>query len=180
MELQLGAKLTEDSKCHILVKIHRIRDMHEYPCVFNWSSSNDGCGPLGFLLFRHTENGLRKIDIDMDSNLFNPPQRPFVVNGCNGDTWEMAPESNVKFMATLSKRYRKELQMGVKYELVWPGGEVAIWDWGTMKQHMGQELGAKSPRICLPAAQVTLEFNKFGNENQRQGSPPPIAPSERM
>jgi hypothetical protein len=83
-------------------------------------------------------------------------------------------------MATMLDRYRKELVKGSKYELVWPGGEFALWDWGTIKQHLGQELGAKSSKIILPAAQVTLEFDKFCQAEKRRGSPPPIAPSERM
>lgn len=175
----MGTRLTEDSGCDILVTIRRTRDMHEEPCIFNWSGYNDGCGPLGYLLFRHTENGLRKIDIDMNSNLFDPPQMPFIVDGFRS-TWEVAPEDNVKFMPGLSKRYRKELKVGAKYELVWPGGEIAIWDWGTIKQHIGQELGIKSPKICLPAARVTLEFTEVGKEEERHDSPPPISPSERM
>ena len=83
-------------------------------------------------------------------------------------------------MATMPNRYRKELVKGSKYELVWPGDEFALWDWSTIKQHLGQELGAKSPKIVLPAAQVTLEFDKFGRMEERRGSPPPITPSERM
>lgn len=181
MELALGAKLTEDGMCAILVTIKRTRDMHEEPCIFNWSARNDGCGPLGYLLFCHTVNGLRKINIDMDNNVYEPPQTPFIVGKYPfHETWEVAPEGNVIFMSVLSKRYRKELQLGAKYELVWPGGEIVIWDWGTMKQHTGQELGCKSPKICLPAARVTIEFNKFGKEEERQDSPPPISPSERM
>jgi hypothetical protein len=160
------------------VTIQRTRDSHEEPCIFNWSAHDDGYGPSGFLLFRHTANGLRKIDIDGDS--FAAPQTPFLVDGWNQSLWELAPEGRVRFMATLPSRYRKELVMGAKYELVWPGGEIAIWDWGTTKQHLNQELGAKSPKICLPGARVTLEFDKFGQAEEQQDSPPPIAPSERM
>lgn len=115
----------------------------------------------------------------MGSNLLGPPQMPFIVDGFRS-TWEVAPEGNVKFMPGLSKRYRKELKTGAKYELVWPGGEIAIWDWGTINQYLGHELGIKSPKICLPAARVTLEFTEPGKEEERQDSPPQISPSERM
>ncbi|KFY31521.1 hypothetical protein V493_01029 [Pseudogymnoascus sp. VKM F-4281 (FW-2241)] len=161
MELALKPDLTEDSDCNLNVTIQRTRDMHEEQCIFHWNGREDGCGPLGFLLFRHTENGLRKINIDMDSHLSKPLQTPFVVDGFNY-TFEVAPEGNVGFLITLPKRYRKELKTGAKYELVWPGGEIAIWDWGTINQYLGHELGIKSPKICLPAARVTLEFTEPG------------------
>jgi hypothetical protein len=176
--LELGTKLTEDSRCNVLVTFQRTRDSREEPCIFSWSESNDGYGPSGFLLFRHTANGLRKIDIDDDTEAVS--QTSSLVDGWNRSLWEVAAEGRVRLMATLPTRYRKELVAGAKYELVWPGSEVAIWDWGTQRQHMGQELGTKSSKICLPAARCTLEFDKFGIEGERQGSPPPISPSERM
>lgn len=174
----MGSKLTEDSSCDVLVTIRRIRDSHEEPCIFRWRVHDDGYGPSGFLLLRHMANGLRKIDIE--GHAFAASQAPLLVDGWNLALRELAPGGMVQFMVTLPHRYRKELVMGAKYELVWPGGEIAIWDWGTIKQHLNQELGAKSPKICLPGARVTLEFDKFGEDEERQGSPPPIAPSERM
>ena len=33
-------------------------------------------------------------------------------------------------MTTVPKRYRNEIEEGVKYELVWPGSEMPLWDLG--------------------------------------------------
>jgi hypothetical protein len=176
LELALGSKLTEDSGCHVLATIHRAGDSHEEPCIFRWGRHD---ATAAFLLFHHTPDGLRKIEIASE-----PPsaalQAPVVVDGWGISVRELAPGGRVRSMITLPKRYRTELVSGEKYELVWPGGEIAIWDWGTEKQHIGREVGMKSPKICLPAARATLEFNKFGQATEGRGSPPPISASERM
>lgn len=84
-------------------------------------------------------------------------------------------------MLTMPKGFRDKLVAGRKYELIWPGGEIALWDWGTKKECWGRELNRKEPMICLPATSATIEFNKFGPERkENEGSPPPIAASERM
>ncbi|KAH7142149.1 hypothetical protein EDB81DRAFT_760974 [Dactylonectria macrodidyma] len=177
IELALGAKLTEKSDCHMLVTIQR-SDSHNEPCIFSWSQHDNYGVFAGFLLFRHTERGLIKIEIDDD--LPPAPEIPFLVDGWNSTLRELAPGGRTRFMASMPKKYRKELVAGSQYQLVWPGGEFGLWDWGTIKQHMGQDLSVKSSKIYLPRAQVTLEFDKFGQAKERQSSPPPITASERM
>ncbi|KAH7124361.1 hypothetical protein EDB81DRAFT_219674 [Dactylonectria macrodidyma] len=178
LELALGQILTENSDCNVLVTLRRSNDSNEgKPCILSWSQYD---AAAAFMLFHHTpnNNGLRKIDIEGDPAA--APQAPLIVGGWNGSLRELTPGGSVRFMATLPKRYRRELVSGEKYELVWPGGEIAIWDWGSKEQHSGQRLDEKVPKICLPAARVTLEFNKFGLDAEAQGSPSPIAASERM
>ncbi|CAM1501516.1 Fc.00g035000.m01.CDS01 [Cosmosporella sp. VM-42] len=177
IELALGAKLTENSYCHVLVTIQR-RDSYNKPCIFSWSQRDSYGVFAGFLLFRHTEGGLLKIEIDDD--LPRVPDVSFLVDGWKRALLELAPGGRTRFMATMPKRYRKELVTGSRYELVWPGDEFGLWDWGTIEEHIGQDLSVKSSKIYLPRAQATLEFGKFGRATERQGSPPPITPSERI
>jgi hypothetical protein len=46
--------------------------------------------------------------------------------------------------------------------LLWPGNEIAQWDWGTIKEHMNVELKSRSsegaqalPRLVLPGGAHT-------------------------
>lgn len=84
-------------------------------------------------------------------------------------------------MMTMPKHFRDVLVNGEKYELLWPGGEIALWDWGTKMEFVGKEL-ERRPGIYLPATKVTLEFDKFGpaKGKEERGSPPPLAESERV
>jgi hypothetical protein len=158
----------------VLVTIQWINDSFEEPCIFSWSIRNNAVGPQGFLLFRHTANGLRKIEIE--DNIPAAPQMPYTFDRLSSPVWVLPLGGRTQFMEPLPERYRKELVVGSKYELVWPGGDIAVWNWGTIKQHFGQELGFKSPNIYLPGAQATLAFSEI---KERQDSPP-IATSDRV
>ncbi|KAL5327672.1 hypothetical protein ACEPPN_005373 [Leptodophora sp. 'Broadleaf-Isolate-01'] len=185
LELTLGRELTAESRCYVLVTIHRAgSDSHDSPCILSWDQ-NDAIAAL--LLFQHTSDGLRKIEIASETE--NPTsktpalQTSFKVNGSNPSLRELAPGGKERFMMTMPKRFRDVLVEGEKYELVWPGGEIVIWDWGTKKEYLGMELGRKMPKTCLPATRVTIAFNKFGQgatEEKKRGSPPPIAEGERI
>mgnify|MGYP001585218931 CR=1 FL=1 len=179
IELSLNDKLTEDSDCVVSAKIRRSRDDYEEPCVIYWNPEPFSFGPAAFLLFRHTASGLQKIDINNElSGMLEPP---LMLEGFRYSVWELAAGrragEGLAFGATLAERYRREMVVG-KYELVWPGVEIALWDWGTKKQHLGQELGPKSPKIWVPAARITLEVEE--EEEVRRAGTPQIEPSERM
>lgn len=168
-----GPKLTEDTECCVLVTLRRVRDEHEGSCMFQWHPFSNGFAPLRFVLLRHTANGFQKIDIEGEPH--PEPEKPI---GLHKPTLRvLAPESKVRIMESLTHAYRKELVLGEKYELVWPGGEIALWDWGTPNQYPGRELHPKSPKICLPGARITLEV---GEKEERRGSPEPIDPSKRV
>jgi hypothetical protein len=130
------------------------------------------------LLFRHTPEGLRKIDTD--NNPFAAPRAPLLVHVWANSLREVAPGEEIDSTSILPRKHRAKMVEGEKYELLWPGGEISIWDWGTKKDHWGQGLNVKSPNICLPAVRATLEFDKFSPAVERQSSLPPIAESERM
>ncbi|KAG4435771.1 hypothetical protein IFR05_008745 [Cadophora sp. M221] len=184
LELALGRELTAGSRCYVLVTIHRAgSDSHNSPCILSWDQ-NDAAADL--LLFQHTPDGLRQVEIageEPSSQIPSPLQTPFQVDGSNPSLRELAPGGKERFMMTMPRIFRDVLAEGEKYELVWPGSEIGIWDWGTKKEFLGRELGNKIPRICLPAAKVMLEFNKFGQgarEEKTGRVPPPIGVEERI
>lgn len=170
---------TKDTDCLILLRFTRSPDNHNKPCIFHFHSFYDAFGPSGFLLFRHTAHGLSQV---MLSGLpaVQPESEPRrAIDGWPSDVRELAPDGQVQIMTTLPKRYRREMEEGMKYELVWPGSEVALWDCGTVKEHIGILLGAKSSAIWVPPAQITLEIGEE-REPEREVSPPLVEDSERM
>lgn len=169
------APFTKDSSCFVLVTFTRAPDGHNEPCIFYWSPFYDAFGPSGFLLFQHTGNGLEQVILEGEPQ--SKSETPSVMDWYDGTISEISSDGKVQMMATLPKRYRKELVEGVKYELVWPGSEIHLWDWGTRAENIGRPLAPKSPAICLPAKRVTLEV---GQEPEREASPAPFEPSQRL
>lgn len=183
LSLALGSELTADSRCYIQATIQRSdSDSHDSPCILSWDQ-NDFFAAV--LVFQHSSKGLRKIEIPIPKDQASNPtlQTPFTVDGYNPSLRELPPGGSERFMMTMPTRFRELIKEGEEYDLVGPGGEIALWDWGTKKEFVGRELGVKEPRICLPAARVTVGFGKFGQarkEKEERGSPEPIGEGERM
>lgn len=119
------------------------------PCIFRWSPHVDGFCPSGFILLHHTADGsLEKVDID-HSGLVKlvEEDETIMVNGWNQFLWELLPGGKTVLKATLPERYHRLLTPGGKFELIWPGAEIAMWDWGTVRDHMNTELRARSPGL---------------------------------
>jgi hypothetical protein len=75
---------------------------------------------------------------------------PLLVNGWNHDLWELTPDRPVKFLKSLPARYQKLLKAGETYTLLWPGGEIALWEEGGVRDHIGRELHDRSDPLILP------------------------------
>jgi hypothetical protein len=181
LELELGAELTESSDCQILGTLRRA-DSDKRPCLFLWSQVRNAFNPDGFQLFRHTDSGLRKIEIsdDVAARSRRGPNDTIVMVQ-NAALRELFTDGHIgksRYIESFPKRYREKLVKGYKYELVWPGGQVERWDWGTVLQHYYQELGIRTPSLYIPPAQCTIEFDKFGPP--RREPTPPIDPSQRV
>lgn len=84
------------------------------------------------------------------------------------DFWDISasPGDKVKLRSRLTANYQTKLVPGQRYHLLWPGGELTIWDWGSLRDHedhlpTSDDLGRKEnsglPRlVLLPAADVTF------------------------
>ena len=66
---------------------------------------------------------------------------------------QLDPGFSHSVLQTLPARYHKILQSGERYILLWPGGEIAEWDWGEGWERTGQELNGPSTsgvRLIVP------------------------------
>jgi hypothetical protein len=81
-----------------------------------------------------------------------------LINGWNHYLWELPPGGEVSFRVNLTENYQRPPVPGERYQLTWPGGEIALWDWGTISEHLGNELKSQSakesnlPKLVLPAS----------------------------
>ncbi|KAJ5876214.1 uncharacterized protein N7529_001798 [Penicillium soppii] len=46
-----------------IITIRRAEDDCDKPCIFRWNFLCDGWGPSGFVLFQHTPDGLKRVEI---------------------------------------------------------------------------------------------------------------------
>jgi hypothetical protein len=64
-------------------------------------------------------------------------------------------------VASLPAQYYQALHAGETYTVLYPGGEVQMWDWGTIEEHRGKEMKARHlmspsegdanlPRLMIP------------------------------
>jgi hypothetical protein len=115
-------------------------DGSDRPCIFRWSPAIGCFSSSGFLsLLHHTTasaDGFEPLEIDHTGLLKRPE------NDWNHYLWEFAPGNSVRFVCGLPARYYKVLQAGETYTPLYPGDEVAIWDWGTIQEHLGKEVQA--------------------------------------
>lgn len=74
----------------------------------------------------------------------------------------------------------------VPYLILWPGGQIPIWDWGTLAEHSGRTLVPKSTPIVLPGPSyqslVTLIYESDPKyfEDPPPPSPRALSPSARV
>ena len=166
----------------ILITLTRSHDGHGQPCIFYWSGSRDGFASDGFLLLHRTaDNQLEKIEVSShDGPRLQTPIKD-EVSPWDHNIRELAPGGSDRFYQKIPQRYRDALVPGERYELVWAGGEVCWWDWGTIKQHDGQARDSKPPPLIMPGGS-SLSFIVIAEQPLpvRQPSPPPTHYSERM
>lgn len=60
-----------------------------------------------------------------------------LINGWNHYLWELPPGGEVSFRVNLTENYQRPPVPGERYRLTWPGGEIAMWDWRTISEHLG-------------------------------------------
>ena len=135
---------------HIRLKITRQDDPRGQPAIFEWSPYTSGFTPSGFLLLHHTENGLEPVEVDHSGLVPTSKDNPLKVDGKSKFLWEIRPGQSVELLVTLPEAYQKLLEPGQRYTLLWPGGRIAAWDWGTISEHIDHELTQKSRPLLLP------------------------------
>lgn len=124
-------------------------DSDQRSIIFRWSPF----ATSGFVLLRHSVNGIEEVYVDHSRVIRLAEEDTVLVNGYNQYLWELPPGGKVEFRATLPERYQRQLVPDSRYELLWPGGNIVIWEWGTIPEHLNQELKAISTKehaLVLP------------------------------
>jgi hypothetical protein len=133
---------------------------NDKPLIFEWSTVTHGFKKPGLVLLRHTANSLDPIVVDHSGRLDLSRQGPIVVNGWNEDLWELAPGESFTLMTSLPGRYQELLNANETYTLLWPGANIALWEYGTIRESIGQELNDKDQPLPLPGG-PHLTFTTF-------------------
>lgn len=150
------------------------KDGSDRPCIVRWSPAIDGFSPAGFVLL-HEETaagGFKTHAVDQTGFLEPPEEDSIAVDyGRDNFLWELAPGAEVRFAANLPARYYAALRDGEAYTLLYPGGEVAMWDYGTIQEHLGRAMKARHPTIMIPG-EACISFNAQMEKTQWPGRAP--------
>lgn len=174
-----------NSQDGITLTIYREQDGHNEPCIFKWRPHEDAFISSGLILLHihppsyNTLSEQLKVYGDGQS-LFQEPG-PFIVKqGTDAHVWEIVSGSHISIKVSLPKEYRECLVPGERYELLWTGGEIALWEWGTIKEYLGRELKPKLNKISLAGgSRVGFTVVKCW-EPVRVPSPVPVRADDRV
>ncbi|KAK2763257.1 hypothetical protein FQN54_009893 [Arachnomyces sp. PD_36] len=185
LSLQARNKLsiadTFDPRNGILFTLHREQDSSAQPCIPKWQAGEDGFASPGFILLHHAADGeVKKLDLVKDDLHLATTSQIVVPQSGGPYINEVQPGASISIKSSLPKVYREKLIPGERYELLWPGMEIDLWDWGSISQHVGRELKPRQPKIILPGGPRILFKAVEEWEPLRFPSPPPTQPSERV
>ncbi|KAF2126195.1 hypothetical protein P153DRAFT_433982 [Dothidotthia symphoricarpi CBS 119687] len=149
LELDASKTLSLTLPYEIRFLIKRSDGPADKPVIFEWNQYDQGLRKSALVLLRHTANNLEAIAIDHSGLGDLSRHEPLVVNSHSHDLWELAPRGTVTSKVTLPERYQKLLKSGETYTLLWPGGDIGTWDYGTVREHIGQELKDNAHALVL-------------------------------
>ncbi|KAH4848055.1 hypothetical protein HBI46_091450 [Parastagonospora nodorum] len=150
LELSASKRLSLTVPYHISFTFEHESGHEGMPLFFEWSTVTHGFKMPGLVLLHHTAVGLESIAVDHSERLDVSRHGPIIVNGWNENLWELDPKGSFTLMSSLPGRYQKLLETDETYTLLWPGAEIALWEYGTVREHLGQELDDKDQRLLLP------------------------------
>ncbi|KAJ5293932.1 hypothetical protein N7508_008753 [Penicillium antarcticum] len=131
-----------------IVTVRRAEDDCDKPCIFRWSDLCDGWGPSGFVIFQHTPDGLKRVEVTPK----RPPPQTLKITGYEVETEELLPGQTLRRNIGAPDPFLNHMVAGERYKLVWLGAEYALWAWGTLREHWEQEIGVTSglPLVVIP------------------------------
>ncbi|GKZ22340.1 hypothetical protein AbraCBS73388_008479 [Aspergillus brasiliensis] len=164
-----------------MIEFRPRRDNDPRPFVFVWSPLNEGYSDDGFILLRHTSEGkLERVPVP-DASL---PHRDAVHVEYSFDLQQLEPGGSITYCHSLPRRYREQLEPGERYELVWPGTKIRLWDWKVPCDYVGSRLtpNPTQPDLILPGGpSVTFTYEQIESPAFIRGqSTPPLLPSDRV
>lgn len=123
--------------------------------LVRWSPLIDAFSSSGLVLLEHTEDGggFARVQVDHSRVLKLPEAERIAVNSYTPNLAQLLPGESVQLKGTLPECYQRCMEAGKRYTLLWPGKKVAMWDWGSLQDHLNTEMRAddqKEPRLILP------------------------------
>ncbi|KAB8265586.1 hypothetical protein BDV32DRAFT_144110 [Aspergillus pseudonomiae] len=173
LELKAPETLYLESPFGIEVVLRR-DDTDPRPCIFYWSPYAPAVPAAQFILFRHTSDGLERDEVG--KGLREAPDVLSIARLGQG-LFELQPNGSSRYLLELGLQYRDALRAGERYELLWPGGESFLWDWGNIQGHLGIELRRREPCIFIQGCHISFTVE----EGKRIiPSPEPLSPREPL
>lgn len=149
-----------------------VNDDHEEPCSIYWTGS-DAFGSQGLLLLRHTAEGrLEKVE-----GLVKPEHEQFLSergfwNYPHQQSFlELKPGQTTWFGSGVPKQWLEALIPGQQYELVWPGGEIPWWGWGTIEENFEKRLDPSARAVIYGSSHLSISVT--------EKVPPPVYKTPR-
>ncbi|KAJ5477667.1 hypothetical protein N7530_003176 [Penicillium desertorum] len=180
-----------DTSYRMMFTITReVNDPETRPCIIHWDPVKDGLGQSGIILLcRESETDeWQPLQVD-PQQLPAKPLHPQEVSIEDPYFKQLDPGDSVSWSVDLPSVYFDALGTGYSYEILWGGGEIPLWDWGTLSERSTshRQLAPKSPAIVLPNG-PHQPFEVIDDEIDLEDdigewspySPPPISPSSRM
>jgi hypothetical protein len=126
--------------------IKREEDGSGRPCVYKWSPPD-----LVLRIYPSSQEEGTEAPVTQPQGLTSDESglsAPFSVP--SADLIELWPGAETTVYGTIPEKYGPMLRVGGQYEVVWPGGDITEWTWGTKTDYQAQD------RLVPPRPDITL------------------------
>ncbi|KAJ5098337.1 hypothetical protein N7532_005338 [Penicillium argentinense] len=181
-----------DTYYRVEFTINRAKDDPERrPFIIHWDPIEDGFSQSALILRCRSafqpEKGFEVLDIDT-SELPTKSLHPREVSTKDPFFKQFEPGTSASWSVDLPSVYFDARRSMNGYHLIWVGGQIPLWDWGTLAEYSEsrRRLAPKSPAIVLPNG-AFQSFTVIDDESDLEddvgewgSSPRPMSPSARV
>ncbi|CAG8899005.1 unnamed protein product [Penicillium egyptiacum] len=161
-------------------------DLDKRPCIIHWDPVEDGLGQSGMMLRIRPASGFEAPDLNLHE-LPTKSLHPREVSTEDPCFKQLDPGTCVSWSANLPPVYFNAQRSLNHYDLIWGGGQIHLWDWGTLVDfsESHRQLAPKSPATVLPSGAhqsfevVDDESDLEDDVGEWDSSPRPMSPSAR-
>ncbi|KAJ5308779.1 hypothetical protein N7508_004158 [Penicillium antarcticum] len=170
-----------DEICFVITRA--ADDPQKQTCIIHWDPIEDGFNSGDILLLRHEAGQLRPVPSNQPCTKSIHPRQVSVSNKCFK---QLDPGDRVDWFKPTIPSTSFGFANGQSWEIVWKGGQIPLWDWGTLAEHDGSQIVPKSPAIILPSRPPqSFEFTDEESDIEDEtvlypSSPIPLSPSARV
>ncbi|KAJ5493951.1 hypothetical protein N7463_010038 [Penicillium fimorum] len=188
LQASLDLDINVEARYFITITVTRdADDPQRQPCIIHWDPIEDGFGQPGIMLLRSNypyTNKLQPLQPDLEQ-LRAKSLHPREVNTSDPCFKQLNPGASVSWEVTLPSVYFDSFQAGEFYNIFWSGGQIPLWDWGTLAEHSNRSLGPKSPAAILPGGvrqslAIAAEESDIDDVGPLPPSPEPLLAPNRM